>query len=233
MYRPCHIKKTSKNACRTCSVPPPHLQRIRHVANQEYQMYQANQRTAPAPNEMMLNLMYLSNLTTSLHGTYQRHRTKLTKLDKHTASTAPSQTYQAYQMYRTNCTNCTVPNAPSVPHMPRQLYQPTVPTVPSVPTNRTNRTNRTNQPYQLYQTTVQTVPTNRTKRTYQGKHMYQPYRTIYSWNLAKPSSTDLGPSSVCWYDMCFLKVPCISCLLVEFQNAFCMSFSFSASCRRK
>ena len=44
--------------------------------------------------------------------------------------------------------------------------------VPTVPTNRTNRTNR----------------------TYQGKHISQPYRTIYSWNLAKPSSTYLESS---------------------------------------
>ena len=54
-----------------------------------------------------------------------------------------------------------------------QAYQQTVPTVPSIPTNGTNRTNN---------------------RTYQGKHISQPYRTIYSWNLAKPSSTYLGPS---------------------------------------
>ena len=106
-------------------------------------MYQANQRTAPAPNEIMLNLMYLSNLTTSLHGTYQRHRTKLTKLDKHTA--VQYQTRRAYHTCRANCTN--------QPYPPYQAYQPTVPTAP------TNRTNCAKQPYKPYQPTGPSVRT--------------------------------------------------------------------------
>lgn len=126
-----------KNACRTCTAPsvtPSRPQRIPHEANQEYCMYQVDQRTAQAPNATILHLLHLPSVTTvPIKARDQWHCTKGTK---HTAS---------YRINRTNRTNRSVPTALSVPYQTRQAYH-------------TYRTNRANQLYRPRRQTVPTVP---------------------------------------------------------------------------
>lgn len=124
-----------KNACRTCTAPsvtPSRPQRIPNEANQEYCMYQVDQRTAQAPNATILHL--LPALTTRNDRTYQSARPM-----------ALHQGYQTYRINRTNSTNRSIPTALTVPYQTRQAYH-------------TYRTNRTNQLYRPRRQIVPTVP---------------------------------------------------------------------------
>ena len=135
-----------KNACRTCTAPsvtPSRPQRIPHEANQEYCMYQVDQRTAQAPNAAILHL--LPALTKRNDRTYQSARPMALHQGYQTYRIIPHQPHQQHEPQRTNRTNRTISNAPSVPHIP---YQPHQPTLPTAPTNCTNRTKTV--PYHIF-----------------------------------------------------------------------------------
>ena len=180
-YVPCYIKNIKNRMynlhCTKRATTAP-TKRILHVANQAYQMYQANQRT---PTEYPLSTYCTCQAFNDL--TYQSARTPPTAQCQACIPNVTNMPHQPHCPKHTKRAKGTVPTAPAVPYQTRQaytyrnnrtnranMYQPcqNVPTVP------TNRTNRTNQPYQPYHPTVPTVPPNRTNRTNQP---YQPYHT--------------------------------------------------------